>query len=236
VGLFGEASGYSWVRATMENVSEVNGNHPAPAAPSSGASISEFPPAKAPSYRTRRFDAQRSHHLTQLQTFPLVTKGARHEIASCNMTFVISRTTAPLRHTRSGAARRGGVRILVPPSLGKIFNRGDKRFEPNSRRGAWALSYSMRRAGRSRIIRGKGAQARSLRSTPARTKLSPIARASAMLINACRAIPSAGLAAAPRRPKTSLSNLLPRITVFLDSESHKCFASFPPSLRRRFFG
>ena len=102
--------------------------------------------------RKTAFDAIYLNHLRNACNIPSVTKVACHEMASCNMLFVIQldRPTLgqPWQALRSAAA--------FDPSLGKIFIAVDSDIDPDSMSAVlWALSYSMQPHRDTEIIRGK---------------------------------------------------------------------------------
>ena len=184
---FGEASGYLGPRK-MEKVFEVTAITQR-ARPIYQGIISEFPPSESTVVRKAAFDAIYLNHLKNACNIPSVTKVACHEMASCNMMFVIQLSSPalgqPWQALRAAAA--------FDPSLGKIFIAVDDDIEPNSMDAVlWALSYSMQPHRDVEIIRGK--VPRLDPSVPPSEDPRQFAYpdgqgASAILINACREHP-----------------------------------------------
>jgi UbiD family decarboxylase len=184
---FGEASGYLGPRK-MEKVFEVTAiTHRR--APVYQGIISEFPPSESTVMRKIAFDAIYLRHLKNACNIPSVTKVACHEMASCNMVFIIQLDRPapgqPWQALRAAAA--------FDPSLGKIFVAVDSDVEPDSMDAVlWALSYSMQPHRDVEIIRGKVPRLDpSIAPTedPAQAAYPDGRGASAMLINACREHP-----------------------------------------------
>ena len=147
---FGEASGYLGPRK-MEKVFEVKAithrNKPI-----YQGIISEFPPSESSVMRKVAFDAIYLNHLKGACNIPSVTKVACHEMASCNMLFVIQldkpELGQPWQALRAAAA--------FDASLGKIFIAVDSDVDPDSMDAIlWALSYSTQPHRDMEIIRGK---------------------------------------------------------------------------------
>ncbi len=181
---FGEASGYLGPRK-MEKVLEVKAithrNKPI-----YQGIISEFPPSESSVMRKVAFDAIYLNHLKGACNIPSVAKVACHEMASCNMMFVIQldkpELGQPWQALRAAAA--------FDASLGKIFIAVDSDVDPDSMDAIlWALSYSTQPHRDMEIIRGK--VPRLDPSVPASPDASypDGAGASALLINACREHP-----------------------------------------------
>lgn len=180
---FGEASGYLGPRK-MEKIFEVTAvTHRAD--PVYQGIISEFPPSESTVMRKAAFDAIYLRHLRDACNNPSVVKVACHEMASCNMLFVIQldrpEPGQPWQALRAAAA--------FDASLGKIFIAVDSDVDPDSLEAVlWALSYSTQPHRDMEIIRGKVA-----RLDPSVAPLDsayPDARgASAILINAVREHP-----------------------------------------------
>ncbi len=181
---FGEASGYLGPRK-MEKIFEVAAITQR-ASPVYQGIISEFPPSESTVIRKAAFDAIYLNHLRNACNIPSVTKVACHEMASCNMLFVIQLDRPalgqPWQALRAAAA--------FDPSLGKIFIAVDSDIEPNSMDAVlWALSYSMQPHRDVEIIRGKVPRL-DPSVTPGADADYPDGRgASAILINACREHP-----------------------------------------------
>ena len=184
---FGEASGYLGPRK-MEKVFEVTTiTHRK--APIYQGIISEFPPSESTVIRKAAFDAIYLSHLKGACNIPSVTKVACHEMASCNMLFVIQldrpELGQPWQALRAAAA--------FDPSLGKMFIAVDADVDPDSMDAVlWALSYAMQPHRDAEIIRGKVPRLDPSisPSDDARQFAYPDgAGASAMLINACREHP-----------------------------------------------
>jgi UbiD family decarboxylase len=181
---FGEASGYLGPRK-MEKIFEVSAITQRERPVYQGI-ISEFPPSESTVIRKCAFDAIYLNHLKNACNIPSVTKVACHEMASCNMMFVIQLDRPalgqPWQALRAAAA--------FDPSLGKIFIAVDADIEPNSMDAVlWALSYSMQPHRDCEIIRGKVPRL-DPSVTPGPDADYPDGKgASAMLINACREHP-----------------------------------------------
>jgi UbiD family decarboxylase len=181
---FGEASGYLGPRK-MEKIFEVTAiTHRA--RPVYQGIISEFPPSESTVIRKAAFDAIYLNHLKNACNIPSVTKVACHEMASCNMMFVIQldrpALDQPWQALRAAAA--------FDSSLGKIFIAVDSDIEPNSMDAVlWALSYSMQPHRDVEIIRGKVPRLDPSVSPGADENYPGGLGASAMLINACREHP-----------------------------------------------
>ena len=147
---FGEASGYLGPRK-MEKVFEVTTvTHRS--SPVYQGIISEFPPSESTVIRKAAFDAIYLRHLRDACNIPSVTRVACHELASCNMLFVIQldrpELGQPWQALRAAAA--------FDSSLGKIFIAVDSDIDPESMDSVlWALSYSMQPHRDAEIIRGK---------------------------------------------------------------------------------
>ncbi|MBI05162.1 MAG: carboxylase [Pelagibacteraceae bacterium] len=147
---FGEASGYLGPRK-MEKVFEVSAvTHRAD--PIYQGIISEFPPSESTVMRKAAFDAIYLRHLRDACNIPSVTKVACHEMASCNMLFVIQldrpQLGQPWQALRAAAA--------FDASLGKIFIAVDADVDPDSMDAVlWALSYATQPHRDAEIIRGK---------------------------------------------------------------------------------
>ena len=180
---FGEASGYLGPRK-MEKIFEITAvTHRRK--PVYQGIISEFPPSESTVVRKAAFDAIYLKHLRDACNIPSVRKVASHEMASCNMMFVIQldRPAAgqPWQALRAAAA--------FDPSLGKVFVAVDADVDPDSTDGLlWALSYSMQPHRDVEIIRGK--VPRLDPSVSVEEGPYPDGKgASAMLINCCREHP-----------------------------------------------
>ncbi len=147
---FGEASGYLGPRK-MEKFFEVTAiTHRA--SPLYQGIISEFPPSESTVMRKAAFDAIYLRHLRDACNIPSVTRVACHELASCNMMFVIQldrpELGQPWQALRAAAA--------YDASLGKIFVAVDSDIDPESLDSVlWALSYSLQPHRDVEIIRGK---------------------------------------------------------------------------------
>ena len=147
---FGEASGYLGPRK-MEKVFEVTAiTHRAD--PIYQGIISEFPPSESTVMRKAAFDAIYLRHLRDACNIPSVTKVACHEMASCNMLFVIQldrpELGQPWQALRAAAA--------FDASLGKMFIAVDSDVDPESMDAVlWALSYATQPHRDAEIIRGK---------------------------------------------------------------------------------
>ncbi len=147
---FGEASGYLGPRK-MEKVFEVK-TITQRANPIYQGIISEFPPSESSVMRKAAFDAIYLRHLRDACNIPSVTKVSCHELASCNMLFVIQldrpELGQPWQALRAAAA--------FDASLGKMFVAVDSDIDPDSLGSVvWALSYSMQPHRDAEIIRGK---------------------------------------------------------------------------------
>ena len=180
---FGEASGYLGPRK-MEKVFEITAvTHRRK--PVYQGIISEFPPSESTVVRKAAFDAIYLKHLRDACNIPSVKKVASHEMASCNMMFVIQLDRPapgqPWQALRAAAA--------FDPSLGKVFVAVDSDVDPDSTDGLlWALSYSMQPHRDVEIIRGK--VPRLDPSVSVEEGPYPDGKgASAMLINCCREHP-----------------------------------------------
>src|SRR5690606_15647064 len=102
--------------------------------------------------RKAAFDAIYLNHLRTACNIPSVTRVACHEMASCNMLFVIQLANPelgqPWQALRAAAA--------FDASLGKIFIAVDADIDPDSMDAVlWALSYSTQPHRDMEIIRGK---------------------------------------------------------------------------------
>jgi 4-hydroxy-3-polyprenylbenzoate decarboxylase len=184
---FGEASGYLGPRK-MEKVFEVKAiTHRAD--PIYQGIISEFPPSESTVMRKAAFDAIYLRHLRDACNIPSVTKVACHEMASCNMLFVIQldrpELGQPWQALRAAAA--------FDASLGKIFVAVDSDVDPDSMDAVlWALSYGMQPHRDAEIIRGKVPRldpSISPSDNPAQYAYPDGQGASAILINAVREHP-----------------------------------------------
>jgi UbiD family decarboxylase len=180
---FGEASGYLGPRK-MEKIFEITAvTHRRK--PVYQGIISEFPPSESTVVRKAAFDAIYLKHLRDACNIPSVKKVASHEMASCNMMFVIQLDRPapgqPWQALRAAAA--------FDPSLGKVFVAVDSDVDPDSTDGLlWALSYSMQPHRDVEIIRGK--VPRLDPSVSVNEGAYPDGKgASAMLINCCREHP-----------------------------------------------
>lgn len=184
---FGEASGYLGPRK-MEKVFEVTAiTHRT--APIYQGIISEFPPSESTVIRKIAFDAIYLRHLRDACNIPSVSKVACHEMASCNMLFVIQLDRPALGQPWQALRSAAGF----DPSLGKIFIAVDADVDPDSMDAIlWALSYSMQPHRDVEIIRGKLPRLDpSIAPTDdVREATYPEGRgASSLLINACREHP-----------------------------------------------
>ena len=147
---FGEASGYLGPRK-MEKIFEVTAvTHRSD--PVYQGIISEFPPSESTVIRKAAFDAIYLRHLRDACNIPSVSRVACHEMASCNMMFVIQldrpELGQPWQALRAAAA--------FDASLGKMFVAVDADVDPDSLESVlWALSYSMQPHRDVEIIRGK---------------------------------------------------------------------------------
>jgi 4-hydroxy-3-polyprenylbenzoate decarboxylase len=184
---FGEASGYLGPRK-MEKIFDVTAITQR-RAPIYQGIISEFPPSESTVIRKAAFDAIYLRHLRDACNIPSVTKVACHEMASCNMVFIIQLDRPalgqPWQALRAASA--------FDPSLGKIFVAVDADIDPDSMDAVlWALSYSMQPHRDVEIIRGKVPRLDPsiAPNTDERQMAYPDGRgASALLINACREHP-----------------------------------------------
>ena len=184
---FGEASGYLGPRK-MEKVFDVTAISQRKEPIYQGI-ISEFPPSESTVMRKAAFDAIYLNHLKNACNIPTVTKVACHEMASCNMMFVIQldrpELGQPWQALRAAAA--------FDPSLGKIFIAVDVDVDPDSMNAIlWALSYAMQPHRDTEIIRGKVPRLDpSISPSDDVQQLAyPDARgSSSILINACREHP-----------------------------------------------
>ena len=184
---FGEASGYLGPRK-MEKVFEVTAiTHRT--APIYQGIISEFPPSESTVIRKIAFDAIYLRHLRDACNIPSVSKVACHEMASCNMLFVIQLDRPALGQPWQALRSAAGF----DPSLGKIFIAVDADVDPDSMDAIlWALSYSMQPHRDVEVIRGK-----LPRLDPSVTPSDDLRQmtypdgqgASSLLINACREHP-----------------------------------------------
>jgi UbiD family decarboxylase len=181
---FGEASGYLGPRK-MEKIFEVaaitHREHPV-----YQGIISEFPPSESTVIRKAAFDAVFLHHLKNVRGIASVSKVASHEMASCNMMFVIQ-----LDRPSPGQARDAlRAAAAFESSLGKIFIAVDADIEPNSMDAVlWALSYSMQPHRDVEIVRGKIPRLDPSVTPGPDEKYPDGLGASAMLIDACRKHP-----------------------------------------------
>ncbi len=181
---FGEASGYLGPRK-MEKVFEVSAiTHRRQ--PIYQGIVSEFPPSESSVMRKVAFDAIYLNHLRDACNIPSVNKVACHEMASCNMLFVIQLDRPalgqPWQALRAAAA--------FDTSLGKIFIAVDSDVDPDSMDAIlWALSYSMQPHRDAEIVRGKVPRL-DPSIAPSDDSAYPDGQgASALLINACREHP-----------------------------------------------
>ena len=184
---FGEASGYLGPRK-MEKIFEVTAiSHRRQ--PVYQGIISEFPPSESTVIRKAAFDAIYLNHLRDACNIPSVKKVACHEMASCNMLFVIQldrpELGQPWQALRAASA--------FDSSLGKIFVAVDSDVDPDSMDAIlWALSYSMQPHRDAEIVRGKVPRL-DPSITPSEDERQfayPDGQgASAILINACREHP-----------------------------------------------
>jgi 4-hydroxy-3-polyprenylbenzoate decarboxylase len=184
---FGEASGYLGPRK-MEKVFEVRAVTYRDKPVYQGI-ISEFPPSESTVIRKAAFDAIYLNHLKGACNIPSVTKVACHEMASCNMLFVIQldrpELGQPWQALRAAAA--------FDPSLGKMFIAVDSDVDPDSMDSVlWALSYSMQPHRDAEIIRGKVPRldpSITPSADPRQFAYPDGSGASSILINACREHP-----------------------------------------------
>ena len=181
---FGEASGYLGPRK-MEKIFEVKAITHRQELIYQGI-ISEFPPSESTVMRKVAFDSIYLNHLKNKCNIPTVTKVACHEMAGCNMMFVIQLDRPaigqPWQALRAAAA--------FDASLGKYFIAVDSDIDPDSLESIiWAMAFSTQPHRDAEIIRGK---------VPGLDPSVPLSSdmdypdgqgASAMLINACREHP-----------------------------------------------
>jgi 4-hydroxy-3-polyprenylbenzoate decarboxylase len=180
---FGEASGYLGPRK-MEKLLEVTAiTHRR--APIYQGIVSEFPPSESTVMRKAAFDAIYLRHLRDACNIPSVTRVACHEMASCNMMFVIQLDRPALGQPWQALHSAAGF----DASLGKIFVAVDADVDPDNMEAVqWALSYAMQPHRDVEIVRGK--LPRLDPSVSVEEGLYPDGQgASAMLINACREHP-----------------------------------------------
>ena len=184
---FGEASGYLGPRK-MEKVFEVAAvTHRQE--PVYQGIVSEFPPSESTVIRKAAFDAIYLRHLRTACNIPSVRRVACHEMASCNMMFVIQldrpELGQPWQALRAAAA--------FDSSLGKIFVAVDSDVDPDSLEAVlWALSYSMQPHRDAEIVRGKVPRldpSIAPSADPRQFAYPDGAGASALLVNACREHP-----------------------------------------------
>jgi len=181
---FGEASGYLGARK-MEKIFEVLAVTYRERPVYQGI-ISEFPPSESTVVRKAAFDAIFLKHLKDVCNIPSVQRVACHEMASCNMMFVIQ-LDRPVLGQPWQALRAASA---FDPSLGKIFIAVDADIDPDSMDAVlWALSYSMQPHRDVEFIRGKVPRL-DPSVAPGADENYPDGRgASAILINACREHP-----------------------------------------------
>ena len=184
---FGEASGYLGPRK-MEKIFEVTAiTHRRN--PVYQGIISEFPPSESTVMRKVAFDAIYLRHLRDACNIPSVMHVACHEMASCNMLFVIQLDRPALGQPWQALRSAAGF----DPSLGKIFIAVDADVDPNAMDAIlWALSYSMQPHRDVEIVRGKLPRLDPSipMSDDARQMAYPDGQgASSLLINACREHP-----------------------------------------------
>ena len=123
---FGEASGYLGPRK-MEKLFEVSAiTHREQ--PVYQGIISEFPPSESTVMRKVAFDAIYLNHLRDACNIPSVTKVACHELASCNMLFVIQLDQPLLGQPWQALHSASGF----DASLGKIFITVDADVDPET--------------------------------------------------------------------------------------------------------
>ncbi len=178
---FGEASGYLGPRK-MEKVLDIRAISHRPTPVYQGI-ISEFPPSESTVIRKAAFDSVYLNHLRDACGLGAVTKVASHEMASCNMMFVIQLDQPDAE--QAWAALRAAA--SYDPSLGKILIAVDADVDPDSMDAVlWALAYSMQPHEDTEVIRGK-----LPRLDPSMPPDAPGIEegASALLINACRSYP-----------------------------------------------
>ena len=181
---FGEASGYLGPRK-MEKVFDVKAiTHRRD--PIYQGIISEFPPSESTVMRKGAFDSIYLNHLKNACNIPSVTQVACHEMAGCNMMFVIQLNRPaigqPWQALRAAAA--------FDASLGKYFVAVDADIDPNALESViWAMAFSTQPHRDTEVIRGK--VPRLDPSVPASPDMDyPDGQGgSAMLINACREHP-----------------------------------------------
>ncbi len=181
---FGEASGYIGPRK-MEKVFDVTAvTHRRK--PVYQGIISEYPPSESTVIRKVAFDAIYLNHLKNACNIPSVTKVACHEMASCNMLFVIQLDNPAIGQPWQALRSAAGF----DASLGKMFIAVDSDVDPDSMESVlWALSYSMQPHRDVEVIRGKVPRLDPSVS-PGPDEHYPEGRgASAILINACREHP-----------------------------------------------
>jgi 4-hydroxy-3-polyprenylbenzoate decarboxylase len=179
---FGEMSGYMGPRK-LEKLLEISAIT-CRRQPVYQAIVSEFPPSESTLMRKVAFDSIYLNHLRNACNIPSVTKVACHEMASCNMLFVIQLDRPALGHPWQALH----AAAAFDPSLGKIFVTVDGDIDPDSMNAVlWALSYSMQPHRDSEIIRGKVPR---LDPSVESGENYPDGRgSSALLINACRELP-----------------------------------------------
>lgn len=184
---FGEASGYLGPRK-LEKIFEVRAiTHRA--APIYQGIISEFPPSESTVMRKAAFDAVFLRHLRDACNIPSVSKVACHEMASCNMVFVIQLDRPalgqPWQALRAAAA--------FDASLGKIFIAVDADVDPDDMNSVlWALSYAMQPHRDVEVIRGKVPRldpSVTPSADPRQMEYPDGQGSSALLIDACRGHP-----------------------------------------------
>ena len=184
---FGEASGYLGPRK-MEKVFEIKAiSHRKN--PIYQGIVSEFPPSESTVMRKAAFDGIYTNHLRTSCNIPSVVKVACHEMASCNMLFVIQldrpELGQPWQALRAAAA--------FDASLGKMFIAVDSDVDPDSMDAVlWALSYSMQPHRDVEIVRGKVPRldpSVTPSENPRQFAYPDGQGTSTMLINACREHP-----------------------------------------------
>ena len=184
---FGEASGYLGPRK-IEKVLEVTSISWRDQPIYQGI-ISEFPPSESTVMRKAAFDGIYLNHLKNNCNIPSVKKVACHEMASCNMMFVIQLNSPTQGQPWQALHSAAGF----DSSLGKIFITVDSDVDPDSMDAIlWALSYSMQPHRDVEIIRGKLPRLDPSVSPmlSENDRLYPDGKgASALLINACREHP-----------------------------------------------
>ncbi len=181
---FGEAIGYLGPRK-MEKIFEVKAITHRQELIYQGI-ISEFPPSESTVMRKVASDSIYLNHLKNNCNIPTVTKVACHEMAGCNMMFVIQLDRPaigqPWQALRAAAA--------FDASLGKYFIAVDSDIDPDSLESIiWAMAFSTQPHRDAEVIRGK--VPRLDPSVPSSSDMDyPDGQgASAMLINACREHP-----------------------------------------------